>query len=115
TYRLLYLLPGIDQLHSPFRWIFAVTLSVAVLAGLGADRLARPDMKHNRIVRAHGGAPLHKWFGWILLALGGLVLVGLLLSYVFYAQVEPLVDRILHSMALAERAFADARMFYSYQ
>ncbi len=40
TYRLLYLLPGVDQLHSPFRWIYAVTLSVAVLAGLGADRLA---------------------------------------------------------------------------
>ena len=40
TYALLYVLPGISQLHSPFRWIFAVTLGVAVLTGFGAEKLA---------------------------------------------------------------------------
>ena len=40
TYAILYyLLPGINQLHSPFRWVFALTLSVAVLAGFGAEAL----------------------------------------------------------------------------
>ena len=41
-YALLYYgLPGISQLHSPFRWVFPYTLSVAVLAGFGAARLGR--------------------------------------------------------------------------
>ncbi len=39
TYALLYYgLPGVNQLHSPFRWVFALTLCVAVLAGFGVDR-----------------------------------------------------------------------------
>ena len=36
---LYYGLPGWNQLHSPFRWIFPFTLSVAVLAGLGVTYL----------------------------------------------------------------------------
>jgi O-antigen/teichoic acid export membrane protein len=111
TYRLLYALPGIDQLHSPFRWIYAVTVSVAVLAGLGADRLA---------VQAHGDATLRKRFGIVLMALGALTLVGLLLSYVFYDRVQPLAQWVLDNMVTASgepagARFADARMFYSYQ
>ncbi|MCS7071062.1 MAG: hypothetical protein NZM00_06125, partial [Anaerolinea sp.] len=42
TYALLLnTLPGFNQLHSPFRWIFALTLCIAVLAGFGWDALAR--------------------------------------------------------------------------
>ena len=109
TYRLLYLLPGIDQLHSPFRWIYAVTLSVAVLAGFGAHQLANRDT-----------APLRRWFSYGLLASGALILLGLLASYIFYDRVEPLAQWILDNMVTAtgENAisrFADARMFYSYQ
>jgi O-antigen/teichoic acid export membrane protein len=40
TYRLLYVLPGIEQLRTPFRWTFPLLLAVTVLAGLGADRLS---------------------------------------------------------------------------
>jgi O-antigen/teichoic acid export membrane protein len=36
---LFYGLPGWNQLHSPFRWIFPFTLSIAVLAGLGVTCL----------------------------------------------------------------------------
>jgi O-antigen/teichoic acid export membrane protein len=38
---LFYGLPGWNQLHSPFRWIFPYTLSIAVLAGLGLSSLRR--------------------------------------------------------------------------
>jgi hypothetical protein len=31
--------PGFNQLHTPFRWIFPYTLSIAVLAGIGAEEL----------------------------------------------------------------------------
>ncbi len=139
TYAILYyLLPGINQLHSPFRWVFALTLSVAVLAGFGAEalqtvwrRTANPDAAGDgeaegtspspRVERGSVGASQRRgevaavWATRLLIALGVLVLLGLGLSRVFYAQIEPLIDRLLHSLALAENAFADARMFYSYQ
>lgn len=42
TYKLLfYGLPGFDQLRTPFRWVFPLCLALVVLAGRGADRLAR--------------------------------------------------------------------------
>ena len=36
---LFYGLPGWDQLHSPFRWVFPFTVSMAVLAGMGLHEL----------------------------------------------------------------------------
>ena len=38
---LFYLVPGYNQLHSAFRWVFPYTLSMAVLAGFGLDVLLR--------------------------------------------------------------------------
>src|SRR5258708_3854034 len=38
---LYYGLPGINQLHSPFRWVFPLTLCLAALAGFGAEALQR--------------------------------------------------------------------------
>jgi hypothetical protein len=40
-YAMIYYLPGLGQLHTPFRWVFPYTLSIAVLAGFGAEFLAR--------------------------------------------------------------------------
>ncbi len=101
TYRLLYPLPGINQLNSPFRWVFGVTVAIAALAGLGWDKLEQEG----------GGRRLGQALG----ALGALTLAGLALSRLLYEQIAPLVDRVFRGMALAENAFADARMFYSYQ
>jgi O-antigen/teichoic acid export membrane protein len=36
-YALVYALPFLSQSHSPFRWVFPLTLSVAVLAGFGVE------------------------------------------------------------------------------
>ncbi|MEZ4637982.1 MAG: hypothetical protein R2856_23980 [Caldilineaceae bacterium] len=36
---LFYGLPGWSQLHSPFRWVFPFTVSMAVLGGIGLERL----------------------------------------------------------------------------
>ena len=106
TYRLLYMLPGIDQLHSPFRWIFVVTLGVAVLAGFGANALVRLEDSWRKWAQR---------FGYGLVSGGIVVLAGLFLSRVFYPQVEPLVERIFTGMAKAPDAFAGTRMFYNYQ
>jgi len=106
TYAILYYgFPGINQLHSPFRWIFGVTVGIAVLAGFGADVLAS-DVKSARVTRI---------FGYVGIVSGGLILVGLLVTRIFFAQFESLFQRIVDNMALAGNAFSDARMFYSYE
>ena len=132
TYAILYYgFPGINQLHSPFRWIFGLTLSVAVLAGFGAEALARVrdplpaspefgggDSNTADSLNSGRGGVSGQWarrIGWILIGVGAAILVGLALSRVFYAQIEPQVERIFTGMARADEAFSNARMFYSYQ
>ncbi len=106
TYAILYYgFPGINQLHSPFRWIFGVTVGVAVLAGFGADALASARQSQ-RLTRA---------FGYAGVISGAVILLGLVVTRVLFTQFEPLVQRIVDNMALAGNAFSDARMFYSYQ
>jgi hypothetical protein len=109
TYALLYYtLPGFNQLHTPFRWVFPLTLCIAVLAGIGMESLVSSAEKWAS----------HKWdrrFGVALVAVGGLTLAALLVSRLFYAQLAPLVDRIFNALALAPDAFIDASMFYSYE
>ncbi len=61
-----------------------------------------------------------RWFGYGLTALGALTLAGLLLSRLFYAQVEPLMQWVLDNMVTASgdpalTRFAGPAMFYSYQ
>jgi O-antigen/teichoic acid export membrane protein len=110
TYAALFALPGINQLNTPFRWVFGVTVGVAILAGFGADALWR--------ARRDGDANTLRWArraGYGLLGGGGLILAGLLLSRAFYPQIEPLLLRVVENAALADRAFSGPRMFYSYQ
>jgi O-antigen/teichoic acid export membrane protein len=104
---LYYLLPGIKQLHSPFRWVFPYTLSVSVLAGFGATWLVRAaSVAKQRFVRLLGG---------LCLAVGLVGLGTLVVSLRFPQAVSALADQMVLSLALASEAFADGRAFYSYQ
>jgi hypothetical protein len=111
---LFYLLPGIRQLHSPFRWIFPYTLSVAVLAGIGA---------HHHFGIRNAALSLSKGsefgiagkLGWLALLAGLGLMAALGLSLLFPDMVIPLAERVMLSLAKAPEAFADGRMFYSYE
>ena len=126
-YALLYYgLPGWNQLHSPFRWVFPFTLSMAVLGGIGLNLLLAPrtDGLHTattggaqRPVR-HAGAT---WlWGALALTLGASA-IGLLALAVAALSIfvpEPFValgQRVVAGSDLAQMAFADGRMFWSYQ
>jgi hypothetical protein len=91
---LYYGLPFINQLHTPFRWIFPLTLCVAALAGFGADYLAGGGW------RVVGGRSVTRYplLATVLAALafwGGLLLLGgLWASKWLYPQIEPVVERI---------------------
>jgi O-antigen/teichoic acid export membrane protein len=142
-YALVYALPGFEQSHSPFRWVFPLTLSIAMLAAFGVEVVQRSrGAKRQRDgetggqgdeERRRGGAGHNSQFAICNLLLlntspslisvlasfafwGGLVTsVGLILSRVFFAQIEPLVERVFLSLAKAPAAFPDHRAFYSYE
>ncbi len=104
-----YLVPGASQLHSPFRWVYAYTLSIAALAGLGLTALsgqARAAEPEHRTVR--------RLAGFAALA-GALGLGALLLSRALGGVSLRLADRFVQTQGLAQRAFADGAMLYSYQ
>ncbi|NPV07598.1 MAG: oligosaccharide flippase family protein [Anaerolineae bacterium] len=106
-YRLLFLLPGVDQLHSPFRWVFPYTFSLAALAGLGLTVVADPGERAGRRAGRIIG---------LLAVGGGLAGLGLLLLVlVLPGPFVSLADRLLASSELTRRAFADGRMLVSYQ
>ncbi|MDX1614657.1 MAG: oligosaccharide flippase family protein [Candidatus Promineifilaceae bacterium] len=126
---LYYGLPGINQLHSPFRWVFPLSLAVAVLAGYGMDYVAdkweqqrtpwyRPATRGSWLWRrfSFGASPsfLAGVAGAALWA--GIILVGgLLASRALYAELEPTVNAAFLSLERATDAFPDARAFYNYE
>ncbi|MBN1246828.1 MAG: oligosaccharide flippase family protein [Anaerolineae bacterium] len=134
VYALVYALPFLSQSHSPFRWVFPLTVAVAVLAGLGMTRIAKErevggPSSFDEGRRALKSADRAWWVRVALLGsppatagvlaalaiwgalLGGLGLLG---SWLAYAQIAPLVERAFWSLAKAAHTFADARTFYAY-
>ena len=114
---LFYGLPGWDQLHSPFRWVFPFTLSMALLAGTGLqivlDRGADGPAAQIAIRRWRVRVPgLLAWMS-ILTGSGALALV--LLSLLLPDPFIALGQRVVDGHDFAPNAFADGRMFWSYQ
>ncbi|HHY54374.1 MAG TPA: oligosaccharide flippase family protein [Chloroflexi bacterium] len=122
---LYYGLPGWSQLHSPFRWVFPFTLSMAALGALGLnvvlgwleERGARGEGRRSDAnlpspISPHSIAQLLVAF-W---AFAGLVALLLVLASLFApAPFVAFGQRIVDGSDLAQRAFADGRMFWSYQ
>ena len=95
---LFYGLPGFGQLHSPFRWVYPYTLSVALLAGMGMERL-----REYRKELASGG--ISPWWGRLPLAAGVLLLVLTGASVLVPGPLVALAERILRGSDLAQHAF----------
>ncbi|MEM7116556.1 MAG: flippase [Chloroflexota bacterium] len=127
---LYYGLPFINQLHTPFRWVFPLSLCVAALAGFGADYLEEKRLEIREsdlsstpkslitnlqsLLFLRGKPSVHLFIAGALFWGGIAALVGLLGSFVVYGRLEPIVERVLLSMALAADAFPNAASFYSY-
>lgn len=124
---LYYGLPGWSQLHSPFRWVFPFTLSMAVLAGIGLEIMSQATASQTVgrwSVWAQGPASqtVSRWAvsggRWlaVLTALAGLgALAVALISVVMPEPFIGLGQRLVESTDLVQMAFADGRMFWSYQ
>lgn len=107
---LFFSVPGFNQLHTPFRWVFPYTLSVAVLAGVGAHYLEIGDWRLG-IKKFNLSSLISNLF----IALGVLLLFVLAASWLARDQTLVLVERILRASNMAQLAFDSGRMFYSYQ
>ena len=107
-YALLYYgLPGWNQLHSPFRWVFPFTLSMALLAGGGLQGLT--------VLSGRPARPIAYGLAWLSIAAGLLASTIVLLSLLapdFFIQAG---QRAVDNIEQARVAFRDGRMFWSYQ
>jgi len=129
---LYYGLPGINQLHSPFRWVFPLTLSVALLAGYGMDAVAESREQSlasaaSRKRRDHRRSPLASLFTLnaeasavtIVAGLafwGGLLIsAALLFSRIFYRQIESFLERFFLGLERAPDAFSSTQAFYGHE
>ncbi|MGD2144277.1 MAG: hypothetical protein PVF54_07355, partial [Anaerolineae bacterium] len=132
AYALVYLLPGMKQSHSPFRWVFPLTLCVAVLAGFGIEALveSRKRLASRGNSTRSGRTALLRIRGIFLLGTGPSVasvlaalafwgglftLTGLVASRLLFTEIEPAVEQIFHSLAKAPTAFPDHFALYSYE
>ncbi|MBN1660233.1 MAG: oligosaccharide flippase family protein [Anaerolineae bacterium] len=118
-YALLYYgLPGINQLHSPFRWVWPYTVSVAVLAGMGTGRLGNWGIGKlgNRVSSI--GNPISDTrllLGWAAIWVGGVLLVALGVAFVAPQAFLPVAEQLLGVFDSAQAVFGTAQAFLSYQ
>lgn len=113
---LFFFVPGWNQLHTPFRWVFPYTFSACVLAGLGAGWLAQNAGRLAGELKSHSA---WRWFWrfltWGSLAAGTLGLVALAASLLFRTQAAALAGRLLGRSGLLQAGFASGAMLFSYE
>ncbi len=112
---LFYGLPFINQLHTPFRWVFPLSLAVAALAGFGVDAIERVERPQPEAVVCQRMRTLVTVVSVLALVAGVVVLAGLLTSWLFYDQLTPFIERLFLGLAKATEAFPTTEAFYSYQ
>lgn len=119
---LFYGLPGYKQLHSAFRWVFPYTLAIAMLAGFGFERLQLAvegvhlgrlggERRFPRLTFPDSAALAGRGVG---LAGAGVLLV-LLISRFWAAPFIALGERVIAGSDLAQAAFSDGALFWSYE
>ncbi len=117
-----YLLPGFNQLHSAFRWVYPYTLSMAALAGFGISALLEAreattgpaDCFTAQVRRAVMRTA--RRLGLVGLIAGAGALAAVVLSVFVPAPFVALGGRILAASDLARsNGFADAAMAWSYE
>ena len=131
-YGIIYALPFFNQSHSPFRWVFPLTVAISALAGLGVTRLTNTHSKtmEKNLVKS-GTVKKPSKLLWKILLLdthfslvsviastavwaGLSLLICIWLTRWRFAFVETFVERIFWSLANAPNSFPDHRVFFAY-
>jgi len=129
---LYYGFPGINQLHSPFRWVFPLSLSVAALAGLGFEHLGAPLVDgvaqsvsawRRRRRNIGSGSVATLWapatattvVGSAAIWASVITVAGLVALWRFFPQFEPHIERLFLGLTRATDAFDSTKTFFSYE
>lgn len=107
---LYYLVPGWQQVHTPFRWVFPYTVAVAALAGIGACAL-----DSHRRERAGRAARWLRHLNRAALGLAALLLAGLAVTLAWPALGLRLAGAVLRRAPALQEGFANPQLFYSYE
>lgn len=105
-----YGIPGFDQLHTPFRWIYPYTISVTMLAGIGAGHLAASTASS-----PGWRGKLRSAYSLSVLGLGILTVAALAVALVFRERTIALSSSLLARAARTQQAFGSPQMFFSYE
>ena len=112
---LYYGLPGVNQLHSPFRWAYPLTFCLAVLAGLGFEWLLQRMRKHSAWDKDPTPPKPLRLVAIGCIALGVIAFVGVLAVRVGWGAFEGrLANAITNNPRLVD-AFASPQEFFSYE
>ena len=103
AYAIIHAIPIINQSHSPFRWVYPLSLSVAILAGQGMNDLETANGRFPRLL------------GWLAALSGAAGIAALVLARGLYGRIAPLVEKVFWGLARAPEAFPDAQAFFSYE
>jgi len=134
-YAIVYALPLLSQSHSPFRWVFPLTVAVSALVALGTNVVtekrnvgetlcgfpkntqhATRNTQHvSRLLLLDTAPNTVSILAALAIWGGSLLLGGLWTSRLAFDRIEPFVERLFWSLAQASSAFPDARAFYSYE
>ncbi len=118
---LFYGLPGWNQLHSPFRWVYPFTLAMAVLAGIGLEQaLSLRSPAGGQTTLGLGRLRISSEASSVLLsslfiAAGLAAMLVVVASYFLPGPFIDLAQRVVEGSDLAQSAFADGRVFWGYQ
>ena len=118
---LFYGIPGVNQLHTPFRWVYPFSLCVAVLAGLGVPYPPTPSP-----VREGGGEikPLPRsrgrgwgggYLGFATTLLGVSTLVALVAAFLAPGWALAVAGRAMRRWTELRGGFGSPEMLFSYQ
>ncbi len=112
-------IPGYDQLHTPFRWVFPYTFAVAVLAGLGASAIAEGRPATHMIGKARLWVDERARTLAVVAGLavgGGVLLAASLAAALLFAEPSLNLAQFIvqHSSAL-RHGFPDGRAFFFYE
>ncbi len=102
---LFYGVPGVNQLHTPFRWVYPFSLCAAVLAGLGAGTLGPSAVRARPGVLVGAGGAV----------LGAALVVALLVGLPFREAIVGQAARLLARSPDLRAGFGDARALFSYE
>jgi O-antigen/teichoic acid export membrane protein len=111
-YRLFFFgIPGFDQMHTPFRWIFPYSMCVAMLAGIGMDWMA-----HQLQDKAQGTSRrVFKWLSIIGLVAGFGSLIALAVALIKPRRFIEFATRMYDGSEKLHESFGSGTAFFNFE